>query len=137
LCKLMLEPYNFLILDEPTNHLDIKSKEILQHALQAFEGTVLVVSHDREFVSGLMDQLLHVQKGEVKAFHYGVDEYLDTHGNSEQTGSKSASSNSKSNGTDVDYKERKRIKNRLAKLERDIEKLDNENAALRERVNTL
>ena len=137
LCKLMLEPYNFLILDEPTNHLDIRSKEILQQALKAFEGTVLVVSHDREFVGGLTDKLLHVDNGHVKPFYYGVDEYLDKHGNQDLGPAKSKPAEVKPSNSELDYKERKRIKNRIAKLERDIAKLEKEASELKEKVNDL
>ena len=57
MARLMLEPYNLLILDEPTNHMDMRSKDILKTALQKFDGTVVVVSHDREFLDGIVDKV--------------------------------------------------------------------------------
>ena len=69
MARLMLEPYNLLILDEPTNHMDMRSKDILKDALQKFDGTVVVVSHDREFLDGLVDRIYEFRDG-------GVREYL-------------------------------------------------------------
>jgi len=65
----MLEPYNLLVLDEPTNHMDMRSKDILKSALQKYDGTVVVVSHDREFLDGLVDRIYEFRGG-------GVREYL-------------------------------------------------------------
>lgn len=76
LCKLLLEPYNFLVLDEPTNHLDIPSKEILKEALAHFKGTLLVVSHDREFLRGLVDKVYEFKNKEVKEYAGGIDFFL-------------------------------------------------------------
>jgi len=76
MAKLMLHPYNLLCLDEPTNHMDIKSKEILREALSAYDGTLVVVSHDREFLSGLVDKLYEVSDGVVKEHLGGVDDFL-------------------------------------------------------------
>ncbi|MBR6545166.1 MAG: ABC-F family ATP-binding cassette domain-containing protein [Alistipes sp.] len=69
MARLMLEPYNLLILDEPTNHMDMRSKDILKSAIQKFDGTVVVVSHDREFLDGLVDRIYEFREG-------GVREYL-------------------------------------------------------------
>ncbi|MBR5865852.1 MAG: ABC-F family ATP-binding cassette domain-containing protein [Alistipes sp.] len=69
MARLMLEPYNLLILDEPTNHMDMRSKDILKDALQKYDGTVVVVSHDREFLDGLVDRIYEFRDG-------GVREYL-------------------------------------------------------------
>ncbi|MBQ8493792.1 MAG: ABC-F family ATP-binding cassette domain-containing protein [Alistipes sp.] len=69
MARLMLEPYNLLILDEPTNHMDMRSKDILKNALQKYDGTVVVVSHDREFLDGLVDRIYEFRDG-------GVREYL-------------------------------------------------------------
>ena len=76
LCQLLLSPCNFLILDEPTNHLDIQSKEVLKRALQNYEGTFIVVSHDREFLNGLTNRIWDIQDKTLKIHHYDVKEYL-------------------------------------------------------------
>lgn len=75
--KLLLEPVNFLILDEPTNHLDMKTKDILKEAIKAFEGTVIVVSHDREFLSGLVEKVYEFGGGAVKENLGGIWEFLE------------------------------------------------------------
>lgn len=76
LCQLLLSPCNFLILDEPTNHLDIQSKEVLKQALINYEGTFLVVSHDREFLDGLTNRIWDIENQTLKIHHYHVKEYL-------------------------------------------------------------
>lgn len=77
LCKLLLRPFNTLIMDEPTNHLDIQSKEIIKLALQKFEGTLIVISHDREFLQGLTDKIFEFRDGRMKEFLGDVNEYLE------------------------------------------------------------
>ncbi|WP_291856751.1 ribosomal protection-like ABC-F family protein [Marinilabilia sp.] len=73
---LLLEPVNFLVLDEPTNHLDMRSKDILKQALNDFEGTVLVVSHDREFLDGLIDRIFEFTNKKIKEHLGGIYEFL-------------------------------------------------------------
>jgi ATP-binding cassette subfamily F protein 3 len=73
----MLEPVNFLILDEPTNHLDIRSKEILKNALINFDGTIIVVSHDREFLNGLVNCIYEFRNKKTKQHLGGIFEFLD------------------------------------------------------------
>ena len=77
LCKLLLEPYNLLLLDEPTNHLDIRSKEILKKALMDYEGTVILVSHDRDFLDGLVNKLYEFRDGQVKEHLCGINEFME------------------------------------------------------------
>ena len=77
LCKLLLRPFNTLIMDEPTNHLDIQSKEIIKLALQKFEGTIIVISHDREFLQGLCDKIFEFRDGSMKEFLGNINEYLE------------------------------------------------------------
>ncbi len=77
LCKLLLRPFNTLIMDEPTNHLDIQSKEIIKLALQKFEGTLIVISHDREFLQGLSDKIFEFRDGCMKEFLGDINEYLE------------------------------------------------------------
>lgn len=74
--KLLLEPSNLLILDEPTNHLDIPSKDILKNALLNYEGTVLIVSHDRDFLSGLVTKIVEIDEGLAKVYEGDFSEYL-------------------------------------------------------------
>ncbi len=76
LCKLMLEPINLLVLDEPTNHLDIRSKEVLKNALQRYDGTLIVISHDRDFLDGLVEEMYEFKDGQVKQFLGGVYDFL-------------------------------------------------------------
>ena len=77
MAKLMLQPYNVLALDEPTNHMDIRSKDRLKQALQAFDGTLIVVSHDRDFLDGLVDKLYEFRDGQVKEHLGGISEFLE------------------------------------------------------------
>ncbi|MCM1291036.1 MAG: ABC-F family ATP-binding cassette domain-containing protein [Prevotella sp.] len=74
--KLLLEPVNFLILDEPTNHLDISTKEILKDAIKSFEGTVIVVSHDRDFLDGLVEKVYEFGGGKIKENLGGIYDFL-------------------------------------------------------------
>jgi ATP-binding cassette subfamily F protein 3 len=76
LCQLLLSPSNVLILDEPTNHLDILSKEVLKDALKNYEGTFIVVSHDREFLDGLTNRIWDIENRSLKIHHFDVKEYL-------------------------------------------------------------
>jgi ATP-binding cassette, subfamily F, member 3 len=75
-CKLLLQPYNFLVLDEPTNHLDLASKEVLKQALQKYDGTMLVVSHDRDFLNGLTDIVYEIQPDRMKIWQGDVLDFL-------------------------------------------------------------
>ena len=77
--KLLLEPVNLLILDEPTNHLDIPSKEVLKEAIKAFDGTAIIVSHDREFLDGLVTKVYEFGGGQVKEHLGGIYEFLRQH----------------------------------------------------------
>ncbi len=78
LMKLLLEPVNLLILDEPTNHLDLKTKDILKQALQDFDGTLICVSHDRDFLDGLVTKVYEFGQGRVREHLCGVYEFLET-----------------------------------------------------------
>jgi ATP-binding cassette subfamily F protein 3 len=75
--RLLLEPVNLLILDEPTNHLDMQSKEVLKNAIKEFDGTVIVVSHDRDFLDGLVSRVYEFADGKVREFLGGIYEFLE------------------------------------------------------------
>ena len=77
MAKLMLQPYNLLALDEPTNHMDIRSKDVLKQALKNFDGTLVVVSHDRDFLDGLVDKMYEFRDGKVKEHLGGIQDFLD------------------------------------------------------------
>ena len=77
LLKLLLNPVNLLILDEPTNHLDLKTKDILKQALVAFDGTLIVVSHDRDFLGGLVSKVYEFGHGKVREHLCGIYEFLE------------------------------------------------------------
>ena len=130
LCKLLLQPLNVLVMDEPTNHLDIQSKKILKDALINFEGTLLMVSHDRDFLSGLCHQVLEFKNGKTKLYLDDVNTYLvnkkwDTLKELEKTERKSKSLDVKRNDYNLKKKE-KSLKNKLSKLENQISTLEKE-----------
>jgi ATP-binding cassette, subfamily F, member 3 len=85
LAKMLITPANFIILDEPTNHLDMQSKRILQQALQQFEGTCMIVTHDREFVDPIVDKTLEIQPGYINTYYGNVSSYLDMKKREEDT----------------------------------------------------
>lgn len=76
MAKLLLEPYNLLVLDEPTNHLDMRSKDILKQALMKYDGTLILVSHDREFLDGLTDKIYEFRDHKIKEYRVGIFEFL-------------------------------------------------------------
>jgi ATP-binding cassette subfamily F protein 3 len=78
LARLLLEPVNLLVLDEPTNHLDMRSKDILKAALQQYNGTMILVSHDREFLDGLCNKVVEFKEGKIKEFPGGIFEFLQS-----------------------------------------------------------
>lgn len=75
--KLLLEPVNLLILDEPTNHLDLKSKDVLKEALLAFDGTLILVSHDRDFLQGLSEKVFEFKDKRVIEHFETIDDFLE------------------------------------------------------------
>ena len=76
MAKLLLKPYNLLVLDEPTNHLDMRSKDILKNALNNFEGTLIIVSHDREFLDGLVEKVFEFRDQKIKEHIGGIYDFL-------------------------------------------------------------
>lgn len=78
LCKMLLEPANLLVLDEPTNHLDLRAKDMLKKAIQEFEGTVIIVSHDRDFLQGLTEKVIEFKNGNIEEHIGDINEFLAT-----------------------------------------------------------
>lgn len=123
LMKLILKKANFLILDEPTNHLDIYSREVLEEALEDYEGTILVVSHDRYFLEGIVNTIYEITEDGAEKFKGDYEAYCNQKKNIKE-GKLSIGVN--------DYEEQKKIKNRISSLEKkyiemekEIEKLEN------------
>jgi len=149
LCKLLLHPYNLLILDEPTNHLDMRSKEMLKKALQQYEGTLIVVSHDRDFLSGLTQLVYEVTPTGLKQYIGDIQEFLKEKRASsiaayEADVQKQAVAKEEKSGNKRSYEERKeferqkrKLTNAVGKCERSIEELESELAQLQEEISQL
>jgi ATP-binding cassette subfamily F protein 3 len=139
LCKLLLEPYNLLLLDEPTNHLDIKSKEVLKQSLIDYEGTLVMVSHDRDFMTGMCDRLFEFRDGHVKEYLCDIKEFMEIRKverlnelDLDKTGVKAVPVAEKKVAPSSDFEaaEKKKIQTQIAsqikKAEEQIEKLEAE-----------
>lgn len=137
MAKLMLKPYNFLALDEPTNHMDIRSKDILKQALKVYDGTLIVVSHDRDFLDGLVDKLYEFRDGKVREHLGGVQEFLErrrienlselerhyhteTQTRSDDQVQKKAEAQQEYQAKKFVSKEERKVRNRIAFLEKGI-----------------
>ena len=137
LAKLLLTPSNLLILDEPTNHLDMNSKDILKNALLQYTGTLIVVSHDRDFLSGLTDELYEFRDGAVHEFKGDIMEFLDA-AKEESTAAKASTPSKVSTPSSSKQayeqskereRERRKLQNAVKQKEQEIEALEAEIAA--------
>jgi ATP-binding cassette subfamily F protein 3 len=132
LCKLLLQPFNVLIMDEPTNHLDILSKNVLKEALKKFEGTLILVSHDRDFVQGLCEKVVSFKDREVKPFLGDINAYLEYQKLSSlkelEKKSKpiSQTKSATEEGSYEKQKEQRGAQQKVAKLEKQIARLEKE-----------
>jgi ATP-binding cassette subfamily F protein 3 len=131
LCKLLLSPSNFLILDEPTNHLDIQSKQVLKDALTQYEGTFIVVSHDREFLDGLTNRIWDIEDRQLKIHHFGLMEFIqrknDLMNNAEVVKKiKVAEAKTEKKDNKADFEERKAQKRRKNQLNNAVKRLEEE-----------
>ncbi len=153
MAKLMLKPYNLLALDEPTNHMDIRSKDVLKQALQAYDGTIIIVSHDRDFLDGLVEKVYEFRDGHVSEHLGGIQDYLyrrkmeslselerheDTKGTDapvmpkvEKTDRKEVASSS---GKGFVSKEERKIRQQIARLEEIIENKEKELKEIEEQL---
>jgi len=141
LCKLLLNPINFLVMDEPTNHLDMNSKDVLKQSLQSFDGTLLVVSHDREFLEGLVTKTIEFRDQKVKTILGGIEYYLEQRKleSMREVEAKSAQKNIQKAKQEVprglDYKERKQLEKDLRSVVRKLEEVEQEIENLEEEIN--
>ncbi len=132
LAKLLLQPLNVLVMDEPTNHLDIKSKNVLKEALKKFEGTLIVVSHDRDFLKGLTNKVYEFKDQHIKEYLGDIDYYLEQR-NIENLRDiekrdivKKQVTNTVSKQSYQDQKKLKSLNNKLSKVESQINQLEKE-----------
>lgn len=143
--RLLLEPYNLLILDEPTNHLDMRTKDILKDALRNFEGTVIVVSHDRDFLNGLAGKVYEFANQGVKEYLGGINDFLEAKKVScfseyekwkknNQPRTASADTGSVTPGNRMSFEERKQWNRDLKKAEQQVEKIEAEITELENRI---
>ncbi len=135
LCKMLLNPFNVLIMDEPTNHLDIASKNVLKKALKNFEGTLILVSHDRDFLQGLVDRVYEFKDKKIREYLGDIDYFLEQHQLEDfreiekRTVVKNESSISKKDEylmKKEQEKVAKKLQNRLSKVEKAITQLEEE-----------
>ena len=131
LAKMLLQPFNVLVMDEPTNHLDIKSKNVLKQALQNFEGTLILVSHDRDFLQGLTDRVYEFKDGGIKEYLGDIDFYLEQRKmedfRSVEKGDQKTEDKPEVKTKVNDYqaqKKQKSLKNKLSGVEKKISKLE-------------
>ena len=137
LCKLLLEPYNLLVMDEPTNHLDITSKELLKKALMDYDGSLIVVSHDREFLQGLTQKVYEFKEKNIKEYYGDINTFLsekdlDNFKQLEASQKDQKVSLKNKNIEQESYLDKKnkkkninKLKNRISKLEKEITELSN------------
>jgi ATP-binding cassette subfamily F protein 3 len=131
LCKLLLQPINVLLMDEPTNHLDIKSKNVLKAALKKYEGTLLLVSHDRDFLQGMANVVYEFKDQKIREYLGDINFFLEQRNamNMREIEKKDvvASNNTAKNSKSVSYEDQKKnksLQNRLSKIESQIKQLE-------------
>ena len=134
LVKLILKSVNFLIMDEPTNHMDLESKEALENALCEYDGTMLIVSHDRYFINKLADKIYHMDSNSVVCYNGDYNYYLEKRGNVQ---SAELTAKKRETSAAVDYREQKRIESEKRKRQTKIKKTEEEIAVLEEEIRTL
>ena len=149
--RLLLEPVNFLILDEPTNHLDMQSKDVLKEAIRAFDGTAIIVSHDRDFLDGLVDKVYEFGGGKVREHLGGIYEYLRFHNaetieeattlspalpRREGAGERTANTQQGSDAS-LSYAERKEQQKKINKIQKQIKACEEKIATLEAKLDEL
>ena len=134
LCKILKKGPNFLLLDEPTNHMDIIGKESLENLLKAYEGTVIVVSHDRYFINKIADRLLIFKENGVEYFDGTYAEYIEKNESEEEKVVSKEPKEKKKNTDYLENKERNRAKNKIKRIENDIENKEKQIKEIKEKM---
>lgn len=141
---MLLNPFNLLIMDEPTNHLDMLSKDILKHALLHYGGTMIIVSHDRDFLSGLTDKVFDFHNHTVRQYTGGIEEYLERNKlaslddlSLRKTTSAQGAKDNKTGDNKLSYEERKNLDRQKKKVERQIAAIEANMIKLEEELKIL
>ena len=139
MARLMLEPYNLLVLDEPTNHMDMRSKDILKRAIQKYDGTVIVVSHDRDFLDGMVDRIYEFRDGGVKEYLGGIYYFLekrkvDSLQEIERKDTPTAATTKEASTGKLSYEQKKEQEKVLRKLRKVVESIETELAEIETKI---
>ena len=139
MARLMLEPYNLLVLDEPTNHMDMRSKDILKRALQKYDGTVILVSHDRDFLDGIVDRIYEFRDGGVKEYLGGIYYFLEKRKveslqEIERKDTPAVAAPKENSIGKLSYEQKKEQEKLLRKLRKAVETIEAELAEIEEKI---
>ena len=139
MARMMLEPHNLLVLDEPTNHMDMRSKDILKSAIQKFDGTVVVVSHDREFLDGMVDKVYEFRDGGVREYLGGIYYFLEKRKleslqELERKAVEVSAVERETSTGKLSYEQKKEQEKLLRKLRKAVEELERELAGVEEQI---
>ncbi|MBR5863999.1 MAG: ABC-F family ATP-binding cassette domain-containing protein, partial [Alistipes sp.] len=139
MARLMLEPYNLLVLDEPTNHMDMRSKDILKRAIQKYDGTVILVSHDRDFLDGLVEKVYEFRDGGVKEYLGGIYYFLEKRKveslqDIERKDTPAATASKETSSGKLNYEQRKEQEKLIRKMRKAVETVEAELATVEEKI---
>ena len=134
--KLLLQPVNFLFLDEPTNHLDMKTKDVLKEAVREFDGTVLIVSHDRDFLDGLVDRVYEFRNHGMREHMGGIKDFLpnDFSAKTDEKETPARKDEGTSNNNQLTYERQKELRKKKNKIERKISETESAIAELEDSI---
>ena len=140
MARLMLEPYNLLILDEPTNHMDMRSKDILKRAIQKYDGTVIIVSHDRDFLDGIVDRIYEFRDGGVKEYLGGIYYFLEKRKveslqEIERKDTPTVSAPKQTSAGKLSYEQRKEQEKLIRKLRKVVEDIEGKLSDVESKIN--
>ena len=141
MARLMLEPYNLLVLDEPTNHMDMRSKDILKRAIQKYDGTVIVVSHDRDFLDGMVEKVYEFRDGGVKEYLGGIYYFLEKRKveslqEIERKDTPAATTQKEASSGKLSYEQKKEQEKLIRKLRKAVEAVETELAEVEAKITT-
>ncbi|MBQ8544324.1 MAG: ABC-F family ATP-binding cassette domain-containing protein [Alistipes sp.] len=139
MARLMLEPYNLLVLDEPTNHMDMRSKDILKRAIQKYDGTVIVVSHDRDFLDGMVEKVYEFRDGGVKEYLGGIYYFLEKRKveslqEIERKDTPTATTPKEASSGKLSYEQKKELEKLIRKLRKAVESVEAELAEVEAKI---